>query len=228
MASNLVDVAEKENLGPPKSKCGRLSLKLEKKAAPQERFPVLPKDQVEDTKRPIVAKNTSKSTQWALRCFEAWLRQRNERCEGKCPKDILLSENHHDLWLCICVNELRKEDGEACSATSANEKMLLFGCLIQTILFLSHCTGRSKTAITNYSRRVWERNARWQKLLLATKRSDFGRLACYQVTHLMVFWPLYFINPRCACAATVTVVVLCVCLCVCLRLFSHYRLRGGL
>ena len=40
------------------------------------------------------------------------------------------------------------------------------------------------------------------------------------------------INPRRACAARVTVVGLCVCLSVCLfvcrRLFSHYRLRGGL
>ena len=40
------------------------------------------------------------------------------------------------------------------------------------------------------------------------------------------------INPRRACAARITVVVLCVCLSVCLfvclRLFSHYRLRGGL
>ena len=40
------------------------------------------------------------------------------------------------------------------------------------------------------------------------------------------------INPRRACAARVTVVVLCVCVsvcvCVCLRLFSDYRLRGGL
>ena len=33
-----------------------------------------------------------------------------------------------------------------------------------------------------------------------------------------------FINPRRACAARVTVV----CLFVCQRLFSHYRLRGGL
>ena len=40
------------------------------------------------------------------------------------------------------------------------------------------------------------------------------------------------VNPRRACAARVTVVGLCVCLSVCLsvcrRLFSHYRLRGGL
>ena len=43
---------------------------------------------------------------------------------------------------------------------------------------------------------------------------------------------LGIINPRRACAARVTVVVLCVCVCVCvcvcLRLFSDYRLRGGL
>ena len=36
------------------------------------------------------------------------------------------------------------------------------------------------------------------------------------------------INPRRACAARVTVIVLCVCLFVCPRLFSDYRLRGGL
>ena len=37
------------------------------------------------------------------------------------------------------------------------------------------------------------------------------------------------INPRRACAARVTIVVLCVsCLSACLRLFSPYRLRGGL
>ena len=40
------------------------------------------------------------------------------------------------------------------------------------------------------------------------------------------------INPRRACAARVTVIVLCVCVSVCvsvcLRLFSDYRLRGGL
>ena len=35
-------------------------------------------------------------------------------------------------------------------------------------------------------------------------------------------------NPRRACAARVTVVVLCVCLSVYPRLFSDYRLQGGL
>ena len=45
---------------------------------------------------------------------------------------------------------------------------------------------------------------------------------------------MHVINPRRACAARVTVVVLCVSVClsvcqsVCLRLFSDYRLRGGI
>ena len=37
-----------------------------------------------------------------------------------------------------------------------------------------------------------------------------------------------FFYPRRACAARVTVVGLSVCVCVCVRLFWHYRLRGGL
>ena len=40
--------------------------------------------------------------------------------------------------------------------------------------------------------------------------------------------PYFLTNPRCVCAARVIVLGLCVCLSVCLRLFSDYRLRGGL
>ena len=50
--------------------------------------------------------------------------------------------------------------------------------------------------------------------------------------YVNMYMYMYIINPRRACAARVTVVGLCVCLSVCLsvcrRLFSHYRLRGGL
>ena len=54
--------------------------------------------------------------------------------------------------------------------------------------------------------------------------------------HWVDGWMGIIINPRRACAARVTVVVLCVCpsvrlsvcLFVCPRLFSDYRLRGGL
>ena len=107
--------SDQENIEPaPNSKRRRLSLKLKKKAEPSERFPLVSKDQVESIKRPTVPKNTSKSTQWAVRCFETWRRQRNERTEEKCPEDVLLGENHEQLchWLCVCVNELRKENGE--------------------------------------------------------------------------------------------------------------------
>ena len=44
---------------------------------------------------------------------------------------------------------------------------------------------------------------------------------------MFVFWSSAFINPRRACAARVNSVTV-VGLCVCRRLFSHYRLRGGL
>ena len=84
---------EHQEPAPAPAKRKRLSLKLKDK----ERFPLLPKNQIEDSKQAIIPKNTQKSTQWALRCFESWLKQRNERCEDKCPEGILLSDNHQDL-----------------------------------------------------------------------------------------------------------------------------------
>ena len=101
---------EHQEPAPAPAKRKRLSLKLKDK----ERFPLLPKNQIEDSKQAIIPKNTQKSTQWALRCFGSWLKQRNERCEDKCPEGILLSDNHQDLchWLCVCINELRKETGD--------------------------------------------------------------------------------------------------------------------
>ena len=108
-------MASKENeLGPPSSKKKRLSLSLSKKGKePKERFPLLPIDQTECVKKAVVPKNTEKSTKWALRAFTLWLTQRNERSEDKCPEDLLFSDNHEELchWLCMCVNEIRKEDG---------------------------------------------------------------------------------------------------------------------
>ena len=55
---------------------------------------------------------------------------------------------------------------------------------------------------------------------------DIGDIVCCVVVVCVLC--MYIINPRRACAARVTVVVLCVCLSVCPRLFSDYRLRGGL
>ena len=103
----------KENLAPsPKKK--RLSLQLKKPKEPDRvRFPLASKQQIEESKKAAVPKNTGKSTAWALRLFESWSQQRNERCEEKVPEGILLTEKMEDLchWLCVCVSEVRKEDG---------------------------------------------------------------------------------------------------------------------
>ena len=68
------------------------------------------------------------------------------------------------------------------------------------------------------------------------ERRAVMRLRVYSGRFVIFSIIIIIINPRRACAARVTVVGLCVCLFVCLsvclfvcrRLFSHYRLRGGL
>ena len=115
---------EKENSSPPSPKRKRLSLKLKGKqklaalssdqVEGKQRFVMLPSDQVEDLKKPVVPKNTQQSTQWAVWCFEMWPKQRNERSpHDQCPEDILLSDDLGKLsdWLCVCICEMRKEDG---------------------------------------------------------------------------------------------------------------------
>lgn len=74
------------------------------------RLPVCSPQAIEDTKKHIVPKNTEKSTNWAVCLFSSWCQQRNACCD----KDgILLVDTYEDLchWLCVSVNELRKEDG---------------------------------------------------------------------------------------------------------------------
>ena len=67
---------------------------------------------IEDTKKHMVLKNTAKSTNWAVRLFNAWCQQRNARCEEKIPDSILLTDAYEELchWLCVCqlVNYVRK------------------------------------------------------------------------------------------------------------------------
>ena len=48
-----------------------------------------------------------------MRCFDTWLKQRNERSKERCPEEVLLRDDQDELChcLCVCVNELRKEDG---------------------------------------------------------------------------------------------------------------------
>lgn len=123
----VMSTSEKENVCPPEAKRCKLSLKLNKrKRKPAEEvkevnssestaahFPILSPEAIEDTKKRSVPKNTEKCTNWALRLFNSWCEQRNERCDEKVPEGILLTDNHQVLchWLCVSVTELRKEDG---------------------------------------------------------------------------------------------------------------------
>lgn len=115
--------SEKENVDPCATKKPRLSLQLKKKKPKEEgkdaeyvvkeRFPIVPNEVVEDSKKLIIPKNTDKSTKWAVRLFQSWSEQRNLQCDDKVPETILLSDDHEELcrWLCVCVSEMRKEDG---------------------------------------------------------------------------------------------------------------------
>ena len=112
---------EKENVAPSNVKKPKFSLQLKKKPKEEEkvedvskdRFPLLPTAVVEDTKKQITLRNTYKSTKWASCLFQSWCMQRNERSSDKVPDGILLSYNYEELccWLCVCVSEMRKEDG---------------------------------------------------------------------------------------------------------------------
>ena len=77
----------------------------------KERFPLVPAEQIESSKQVAVPINTQKTNQWAVRCFQNWLRQRNERSEEKCPEDILLTDDHDEFcrWLCVCINKSGEE-----------------------------------------------------------------------------------------------------------------------
>ena len=66
---------EKENIAPCDTKKPRLSLQLKKKKLKEEkkaedvgkeRFPLLPNEVIEDTKKQVVPRNTDKSTKWAF------------------------------------------------------------------------------------------------------------------------------------------------------------------
>ena len=110
----MADDQEKENhdLNPPSPKRKRLSLTLKGKG--KKRFASVSVEQVEELQKQNVPKNTQRSTQWAVRCFDMWLKHWNETSpQNQCPPDILLSDDLEILckWLCVCVCEMRKLDG---------------------------------------------------------------------------------------------------------------------
>ena len=160
-----MSTAEKENQAPPEAKKPKLSLSLKKKpkeppvnisTTSNERFPVLSLEVIEETKKWKIPKNTEKSTNWAMRLFNSWVKQRNERCDDKVPDSILLSDNHEELcrWLCVSVNELWREDGEQYlpevflsilleyNDISQLKRVIRLGLLILLIMSLSHCIKR--------------------------------------------------------------------------------------
>lgn len=69
--------SEKENVAPSPTKKPRLSLSLKKKQKKEDedvmkkRFPFLPTETIEDTKKQIIPRNTDKSTKWAFHLFQS-------------------------------------------------------------------------------------------------------------------------------------------------------------
>ena len=55
-----------------------------------ERFDFVDEDTLEEFSKGLVLANTARSTKWALKVFELWREQRNERFPGdKIPEDFL-------------------------------------------------------------------------------------------------------------------------------------------
>ena len=86
-----------------------LSLSLEKR----RKIVVVDEEGIENSKKPMVPQNTRKATDWAVAVFKQWIEQHNIIAENKCPVDILKDEpDNLAHWLCVFVNEIRKDDGD--------------------------------------------------------------------------------------------------------------------
>ena len=105
--------ADFENIEPNrKKKC--LSLKRSKKSV-EGRFKMSSSPEIAKAKKGFIPANTQRSTNWAVRTFETWRKQRNAQSPGSvCPDDILLLDDTTTLchWLCVFCKEARREDGE--------------------------------------------------------------------------------------------------------------------
>ena len=148
MAHKMASESEKENVAPSPTKKLWLSLSLKKEQKKEDedvmkkRFPLLPTETIEDTKKQIIPRNTDKLTKWAFRLFHSWCKQRNERSNDKVPDNILLTDNHEELchWLCVCVSEMRKEDGS--DYTPRSISMFMAG--LQRFIFLNEKNSQVK------------------------------------------------------------------------------------
>lgn len=77
-----------------------------------------PKSKVEMKKigQGFVPKNTQKSTDWAVKVYREWVRERNKRTnsDGEVPSDLLEHpvDSTLNYWLAQFVFEVRREDRE--------------------------------------------------------------------------------------------------------------------
>ena len=55
-----------------------------------------------------------------MRAFYSWLEEHNDHSEEKCPSEVLCMKDKALLchWLCICVKEARRKNGEEYTAKS--------------------------------------------------------------------------------------------------------------
>ena len=101
--------SNKENA--PPNKKSRLSLSLNKR----QRFVPVAKETLDSMADLQVPKNTEISTRWAMKNFQDWHKDYNERNFGdRCPDELLLPTCSKELlnkWLLVYVTETRSKDG---------------------------------------------------------------------------------------------------------------------
>ena len=90
-----------------------------------KRFAVVDAKDVDESKAPLSAKNTDKSTLWAVRAFMSWLQEYNERDgnDEKCPLDVMCLGDDALLcrWLCLFVTEARQSNGKSYTPRSISQ-----------------------------------------------------------------------------------------------------------
>ena len=99
-----------ENVSPPKKK---LSLSLKKK--PEKRFgSFVTEEEQTVAAKGVVPLNTKITNDWAMKNLRQWMEHRNNSGDEKVPDDLLCCKDAERVckWLCIVVQETRKENGE--------------------------------------------------------------------------------------------------------------------
>ena len=86
---------------PPEPKCTKLSLAKKKPLSPTTRFNnTVAKEDIENSSRRCIP---VKSTNWAVRTFQQWLKQRNERRPQETfPMDILQKAYSPEILSSYC------------------------------------------------------------------------------------------------------------------------------